>query len=69
MEQTTIAFSNRNVGMMEDWNDVLKKCEPCNIRPPIAPLLQNSIIPLIGIAQKEQLSPTVHLCCAQREAE
>jgi hypothetical protein len=54
---------------MEDWNDVLKKCEPCNIRPPIAPLLQNSIIPLIGIAQKEQLSPTVHLCCAQREAE
>jgi hypothetical protein len=69
MEQTTMALSNRNVGMMEEWNDVLKKWGPCNIRPPIVPLFQNSIIPLIGIAQKEQLSPTVHLCCAQQEAE
>jgi hypothetical protein len=69
MAQTTMALSNRNVGMIEDWNDVLKKCSPCNIRPLAVALFQNSIIPLIGIAQKEQLSPTVHLCCAQREAE
>jgi hypothetical protein len=69
MAQTTMALSNWNVGMMEDWNDVLKKCGSCNIRPPIVPLFQNSIIPLIGIAQKKQLTLTGHLRCAQRETE
>jgi hypothetical protein len=69
MEQTILALSYRNVGMMEEWNDVLKKWGPCSIRSPIVPLFQNFIIPLIGIAQKAQFSPTVHLCCAERETE
>jgi hypothetical protein len=69
MAQTSMALSNRNVGMMEDWNDVVKKCGSCNIRPPIVPLFQNSIIPLLDIAQKKHLPLTVHWCCARGETE
>jgi hypothetical protein len=69
MQKTTTALSNRNVGMMEKWNTAFKRCEQYNIIPPTIPLFQNSIIPLIGMALKVQLSPKAHLCCAQKETD
>jgi hypothetical protein len=55
--------------MMEKWNAGFKRCEQCNIILPTIPLFQNSIIPLIGMALKVQLSPKVHMCCAQKETD
>jgi hypothetical protein len=54
---------------MEKWNTGFKRCEQYNIIPPTIPLFQNSIIPLIGMALKVQLSPKAHVCCAQKETD